>query len=106
MNVVAGKTNLLPSVIWMPYLNPQIIQIASPRVCDKIVTHPQNPGLKLRIAAGMVIRDSQGKIVTQLSMTAAPVNQPPFPLPHIQVSVYFTIQPGGAQIKGGVTWVS
>jgi hypothetical protein len=46
-----------------------------------------------------VIRDSTGRIVTEISITAIPVDQPPFPLPKVPVPVYFTIQPGGAHLE-------
>jgi len=40
-----------------------------------------------------------GQVVTQVSITPIPTNQPPFPLPpNVDVPVYFTIQPGGSQI--------
>src|SRR5262249_20830353 len=46
-----------------------------------------------------VIRDLDGRTVTQVSITPIPTNQPPFPLPPgIHVPVFFTIQPGGSQI--------
>lgn len=99
-NVEAGKPNLLPFVIWMSRLNPQTVKIASPTESDTVLSNPQIPGLELRIPAGMVIRDANGKIVTEISMTAVPVNQPPFPLPHINVPVYFTVQPGGSHLEG------
>jgi len=95
-----GKTTMLPFVIWMSRLNPRTVTIPSPTTDDLVVTNPQIPGMELRIPAGVVIRDAQGKIVTQISMTAIPVNQPPFPLPHIEVPVYFTIQPGGSRLEG------
>ena len=99
-NVEAGKPNLLPFIIWMSRLNPQTLKIASPTQSDTVLSNPQIPGLELRIPAGMVIRDANGKIVTEISMTAVPVNQPPFPLPHINVPVYFTVQPGGSHLEG------
>ena len=67
---------------------------------ETVVTNPAIPGLELHIPAGTVIRDSQGNIVNQVSITAIPVDQPPFPLPlGVPVPVYFTIQPGGAHLQ-------
>jgi len=96
-----GKTNALPFVIWMTRLDARHeVVIASPTTTETVVTNSHIPGLELHIPAGTVIRDSQGKIVTQLTMTAIPGDQPPFPLPNHQVPVYFTIQPGGAKLQG------
>ncbi|HEX4419064.1 MAG TPA: RHS repeat-associated core domain-containing protein [Kofleriaceae bacterium] len=46
-----------------------------------------------------MIRDRQGQIVTELNLTAIPVDRPPFPVPDLGVPVYFTIQPGGAVLE-------
>jgi hypothetical protein len=73
--------------------------IASPTRSETVITTPRIPGLELRIPAGKVIRDSAGRIVTEVSITAIPVDQPPFPLPNVPVPVYFTIQPGGAHLE-------
>ena len=100
MNVRSGQVNALPFVIWMSRLDTaHAARIGSPTASETIVTTPRIPGLELRIPAGKVIRDSGGKIVTELSITAIPVDQPPFPLPKVPVPVYFTIQPGGAHLE-------
>jgi len=66
---------------------------------EKIITNPTLPGLELHLPAGTVITDRFGKVVHQVSITAVPLNKPPFPLPPgVQVPIYFTIQPGGAYI--------
>jgi len=101
MAVTAGKVNALPFVIWMtPLDTAHTITIASPTTAEMDVRNPTIPGLELKIPAGTVIRDDRGNIVTRLTMTAIPVNQPPFPLPLLPVPVYFTIQPGGAHLEG------
>jgi RHS repeat-associated protein len=100
MNVQAGQLNALPFVIWMTRLDTaHAVQIASPTTDETVVTTPRIPGLELRIPANKVVRDAAGKIVTQVSITAIPVDQPPFPLPNVPVPVYFTIQPGGAHLE-------
>jgi RHS repeat-associated protein len=107
MNVVNGQTNSLPFVIWMPALDTQdALTISSPTSAPTVLTNPEIPGLELRIPAGTVIRDAAGKIVTNISMTAIPTDQPPFPLPDFPVPVYFTVQPGGAHLEGSAGQVT
>ncbi len=99
--IKAGETNPLPFVIWMTRLDTRnAVSIASPTTAETVVTNPRIPGLELHIPAGTVIRDSKGNNVTQITVTAIPVDQPPFPLPNHWVPVYFTIQPGGAHLQG------
>jgi RHS repeat-associated protein len=63
-----------------------------------VITTPKIPGLELHLPRGSVIKDRHGKVVREISITPIPVDRPPFPLPHIDVPVYFTIQPGGAYV--------
>lgn len=63
------------------------------------VTTPFIPGLELRIPRGLVVKDSDGKIVRSIGITPVPVDRPPFPLPRgVEVPVYFTVQPGRAYV--------
>lgn len=99
--IESGKTNALPFVIWMTRLDTRNeMTIPAPTASETVVSNPHIPGLELHIPAGTVIRDAAGNIVTQVGMTAIPVDQPPFPLPNSFVPVYFTIQPGGAHLQG------
>jgi len=100
VDLTAGKTNPLGFTIWMPRLDTKnVVTISSPTKAVVKVTNPSIPGLELRLPGGTVIRDMDGKTVTEVSITPIPTNQPPFPLPpNVDVPVYFTIQPGGAQI--------
>jgi len=101
LNVVAGETTVLPFVIWLPALDTQdAVNLSSPTAQPTVVTNPEIPGLELRIPAGTVIRNASGKIVTRITMTAIPTDQPPFPLPGFPIPTYFTIQPGGAHLEG------
>lgn len=64
-----------------------------------VITTPAIPGFEVRLPKGSVIRDRTGRTVTELSITALPVDQPPFPLPAgVRTPVYFTVQPGGSVI--------
>ncbi|MEN3328170.1 MAG: hypothetical protein V7638_2977 [Acidobacteriota bacterium] len=95
----AGKTNPLGFTIWMPRFDKNVVTLSSPTNAAVKVTNPSIPGLELRLPQGTVIRDMEGKTVTEISITPIPTNQPPFPLPpNVDVPVYFTIQPGGSQI--------
>jgi RHS repeat-associated protein len=94
------QTTIVPYTIWMPRLDPAgTIRIAAPTTGETVLTSPRIPGLELHIPAGTVIRDRQGQIVTELNITAIPVDRPPFPVPDLRVPVYFTIQPGGAVLQ-------
>ena len=100
VDILEGKTTALEYTIWMTKLDSARAQnIPSPTTSRTVITNPRIPGLELILPAGTVIRDTEGKTVTQLSITPIPTNQPPFPLPAgVDVPVYFTIQPGGSQI--------
>ncbi|MGW8391821.1 RHS repeat-associated core domain-containing protein [Pseudoduganella sp. HUAS MS19] len=99
VDVKAQQTNVLDYTIWSTRLDPAgNVALSSPTAGEVVLTSPRIPGLELRIPAGTIIRDHNGKIVTQLNMTAIPIDRPPFPLPNVGVPVYFTIQPGGATL--------
>ncbi len=100
VEVKASQTNVLPFTIWMPKLAmAQAVTIPSPNAQDIVVSTPQIPGLELHLPAGTVIRDLDGKPVTQLSITPVPTDRPPFPLPTgLSVPVFASIQPGGSVI--------
>jgi RHS repeat-associated protein len=103
VDIKKRQTNVLDYTIWSTRLNPAgNVSLASPTPRDTVVTAPRIPGLELHIPAGSVIRDRNGKIVTDINMTAIPVDRPPFPLPSLGVPVYFTIQPGGATLTSAV----
>jgi RHS repeat-associated protein len=101
LNITADQTLALPFVIWMTALDTGHEEtLSSPTSAPTMVTDPEIPGLELRLPAGTVIRNAAGKIVTTVSITAIPTDQPPFPLPStVHVPTYFTIQPGGAHLE-------
>jgi RHS repeat-associated protein len=98
--VSAGRTNVLPFTIWMPRIDTaHAVTIPSPTGQPTVVTTPLIPGLELHLAPNTVIRDRDGSVVRQLSITPIPVDRPPFPLPrNSEVPIYFTVQPGGAYV--------
>jgi RHS repeat-associated protein len=98
--VSSGRTNVLPFTIWMPRIDTaHAVRIPSPTAQATVVTTPLIPGLELHLAPNTVIRDRDGSVVRQLSITPIPVDRPPFPLPrNSEVPIYFTVQPGGAYV--------
>jgi RHS repeat-associated protein len=98
--IKAAITNKLDFKIWMSLLDvAHEITIPSPTTKETILTTPAMPGLELHLPSGTVITDSSGKVVTKITITPIPVDRPPFPLPFVQIPIYFTIQPGGAYIS-------
>jgi RHS repeat-associated protein len=104
VDIRPDQTNLLHYTIWMTALDMQhAVTIPSPTMQEIVIKTPAIPGLELHIPPNTVIRDLQGRVVTQISITAIPVNKPPFPLPvGVHVPVYFTIQPGGAILEAAL----
>lgn len=99
MEVKAGL-NALDFTIWMPVLDTQhAVRLPSPTTSAVVVTNPDMPGFALHIPPGTVIRDAEGKIVTEVSITPIPADQLPFPMPYGDVPIFYTIQPGGAVIQ-------
>jgi RHS repeat-associated protein len=98
LDVKQGETTILPFTIWMTKLDTaHASRIPSPTKSDLAITNPRIPGLELRLPAQTVVRDIDGNNVTEISMTAVPVDRAPFPLPAgINVPVFFTVQPGGS----------
>ncbi|MFF8940614.1 RHS repeat-associated core domain-containing protein [Streptomyces paradoxus] len=97
---VAGRSTNLGFPVWMTPLDTKhTVSFDTPTRSDVTLTTPQIPGLEVRIPKGSVVRDEDGKPVTELGITAIPVDRPPFPLPeNSAVPVYFTVQPGGTYL--------
>ncbi|HET6482782.1 MAG TPA: RHS repeat-associated core domain-containing protein, partial [Actinoplanes sp.] len=92
-------TTVLPYTIWLSRLDTaHTVTFASPAVHEVVVKTPAIPGLEVRLPAGSVVRDTHGRVVTGLGITAIPVDRTPFPLPRSQVPSYFTVQPGSAYV--------
>jgi RHS repeat-associated protein len=98
--IKAGVTNKLDFKVWMSLLDTaHEITIPSPTTKETVVTTPTMPGLALHLPPGTVITDATGKVVTKITITPIPIDRPPFPLPFVNIPIYFTIQPGGAYIS-------
>jgi RHS repeat-associated protein len=100
VDVSDGSTTVLPYTIWMPKLDTaHAVRIPSPTPREIVVTTPRIPGLEVRIPAGTVIRDHEGRTVREVSITPMSLDRPPFPVPGVPgVPAYFTVQPGGAYL--------
>jgi RHS repeat-associated protein len=100
VDLTPNQTNVLPYTIWMPKLDmAHATSIPSPNKQEVVITNPLIPGLELHLPAGTVIRDLDGKAVTEITITPVPTDRPPFPLPPgINVPVFASIQPGGARV--------
>jgi RHS repeat-associated protein len=100
VDVEAGKTTPLPYTSWMPRLDTENVTTLSVPTSQQVaVTTPYIPGLEVRVPEGAVVRDTEGRTVTQLTITPIPVDRTPFPLPPgVNVPVFFTVQPGAARV--------
>jgi RHS repeat-associated protein len=103
VHVKRGKTTALEYSIWMPRLSRTgRVEIDSPTTDAVTVKTPHIPGLEVRVPKGSYVRDRNGKPVHELSITPIPTDRTPFPLPpHVEVPIYFTVQPGGAYLSKG-----
>ncbi|MFJ5548125.1 RHS repeat-associated core domain-containing protein [Streptomyces sp. NPDC093225] len=96
----AGQRTDLGFPVWMTALDTaHTTRFAAPATRDVVLTTPRIPGLEVRIPKGSVVRDENGRVVTELGITAIPLDRAPFPLPRRGVvPVYFTVQPGGTYV--------
>ncbi|WP_406730103.1 RHS repeat-associated core domain-containing protein [Streptomyces sp. NBC_01794] len=97
---VPGRSVDLSFPVWMTPLDTKhTLRFEAPARTDLVLKTPQIPGLEVRLPKGSVVRDEHGKTVTELGITAIPIDRPPFPLPdNGVVPVYFTVQPGGTYV--------
>ncbi|MFI6447013.1 RHS repeat-associated core domain-containing protein [Kitasatospora sp. NPDC050543] len=99
VDVPAGRTLRVPNTVFLPQTDTSTtVHLASPTTEPTVLRTPAIPGLELRIPAGAVVRDSDGKLATDLSITPIPIDRTPFPLPPTQVPIYFTVQPGSGYL--------
>ena len=102
-----GETTELDYTIWLTPLDEAgDLHVASPTEHEASLKTPRIPGLEVKIPAGTTITDAAGREVTDLNITAIPVDRAPFPLPpFVAVPVYFTVQPGRAYLSKGARFV-
>jgi len=102
VQIRVGETNVLPYTIWMSKLDTaHAVRIPSPTTSEVILTNPLLGGLEVHIPPGTVIRDRDGEVVTEVSITPLPLDRVPFPGPaNVQFPVLFTMQPGTSRVEG------
>ncbi|WP_147459222.1 RHS repeat-associated core domain-containing protein [Saccharothrix variisporea] len=99
VDVKAGEVLVLPHTVFLPEIDQStVVRVDSPTTEETVLTTPAIPGLEVRLPAGTVVRDADGDVATELSLTPIPIDRPPFPLPPTRVPVYFTVQPGGGYL--------
>ncbi|GAB2811316.1 polymorphic toxin-type HINT domain-containing protein [Lentzea nigeriaca] len=99
VDVKQGQVLVLPHTVFLPEIDRNsVVHVPSPTITETVLTTKSIPGLEVRIPAGTVIRDADGNVATELSLTPIPIDRPPFPLPPSKVPVYFTAQPGGGYL--------
>ncbi|MBM7861010.1 DNRLRE domain-containing protein [Lentzea nigeriaca] len=99
VDVKGGQVLVLPYTVFLPEIDTAaIVHVPSPTKGETVLTTKSIPGLEVRLPAGTVVRDADGNVATELSLTPIPIDRPPFPLPPTKVPVYFTVQPGGGYL--------
>ncbi|WP_232837440.1 DNRLRE domain-containing protein [Lentzea terrae] len=99
VDVKGGQALILPYTVFLPEIDTTaIVHVPSPTKGETVLTTKSIPGLEVRLPAGTVVRDADGNVATELSLTPIPIDRPPFPLPPTKVPVYFTVQPGGGYL--------
>lgn len=97
----AGKLTEYPQPLWMPALDTRnTVKLSYPLDQDVVVTHPNLPNLEVRLPAGTVVRDREGKLVTEVGITPVPSGRVPFPMVRgYAFNGYYVLQPGGARLE-------
>ncbi|SHG80911.1 RHS repeat-associated core domain-containing protein [Streptoalloteichus hindustanus] len=99
VDIKGGQVLVLPHTVFLPEIDTSsAVSIPSPTTQETVLTTKAIPGLEVRLPAGTVVRDTNGNVATELSLTPIPIDRPPFPLPPTKVPVYFTVQPGGGYL--------
>jgi RHS repeat-associated protein len=112
IDINAGRTNVLPFTVWLPYIDTQRatkLPVPTPRQMKAVTS--LMPGLEVQIPADTVLRypnrghhhgmNSADNLLTSLSITPMPADRPPFPLPAgLEDGLLFTLQLHGASTQG------
>ena len=100
VEVRSGELTELPHAIYLPRIRAiDWVGIPSPTTKETVVTHPDLPGLEVRIPAGTVIRDRKGGLVTRVAIVPFPLDRAPFMTP-ANFPAAFLVNPMGAVVQG------
>ncbi|MDR3385593.1 MAG: RHS repeat-associated core domain-containing protein [Rudaea sp.] len=100
LNVQAQHANAVPFTLYVPRITAlDKVTIPSPTTTETVITHPAMPGFEFHIPAGVVLRDRNGKVLTELAIVPMPVDRSPVPVPG-NFPIYFSAQPGGVTVDG------
>jgi len=100
VDLTADQANAVPFNLYVPRITARDkAVISSPTLSDTTLTHPGIPGFEVHIPKGTVLRDRNGKVITQLSIVPMPVDRSPTPVP-ANFLVYVSLQPGEALVEG------
>ncbi|MEW6208338.1 MAG: hypothetical protein AB1631_08215 [Acidobacteriota bacterium] len=99
VEAVEGRTTRLDYTIWMQVEDTRhATRLDVPTSKAVVATTPRIPGLEVHIPEGVILRTSHGHALRSLSLTAIPVDRPPFPLPE-GTQLFFTPQVHGAKVE-------
>jgi len=111
VDIAAGKTTVLPYIVWLPVLDDQnAVSLPVPTNREIGVTTPRVPGMEVRIPSDAVLRMPAGahhthglarQELTSMAITPIPADRTPFPLPPgANGGLVFTLQLHGAKVEG------
>jgi RHS repeat-associated protein len=101
VEIKGGVTTVLPYTIWMPIVDTRnVTQLPDPTPQEMVATTPRVPGLEVHIPAHARLRYPSGRPLRTLTITALPIDRPPFPLPPgTTAGMLLTLQMHGAKVE-------
>ncbi|MFQ5657792.1 MAG: DUF6531 domain-containing protein, partial [Candidatus Methylomirabilales bacterium] len=102
LDVTTNQANRVPHIIYLPAIDTAAVTATPPGNASPIIATSANiPDLEVEIPAGTTIQltelDGTTSTVTEITLTAVPVDRAPMPLPAgVSTPFLLTVQPGGA----------
>src|SRR5206468_8894048 len=82
VDLVGGITNVLPYTVWLTAIDrAHAARVTSSVNQEQVITTPNIKGLELHLPPNSVIRDANGSVVTEVSITPVPSGRTPYPMP-------------------------
>ena len=99
VDVIAGRTTLLPFTIWLPVIDDQHrTRLDGPG--NRRAMSPRMPGVEVEIPEGVTLRSEGGARLDFLTLTPVPADRAPMPLPAgIRPLALLTLQTHGARVE-------